>query len=138
MTEAERRTRKVARDVRQRVAAILEAQLREARGPGARGAGARPPVLPASTRAANRRWRGEHPEGPRAHKLVYAAVRAGRIPRPDRCEGCGLQKRLHGHHEDYAKPLAVRWLCGSCHRLAHNARRGEATEVQRGTPGEGV
>ncbi len=144
MTREERQVRKLAREVRRRVAAAVEAQLREARGLAARGARAKPFALSESTRAGNLRWRRAHPEGSRAHKQVYAAVRAGRIPRPDRCEGCGLEKRLHGHHEDYAKPLQVRWLCGSCHRLAHSAlcdgtaQRRETLAVRTASRGEGV
>jgi ribosomal protein S27AE len=126
MTREERQARKLAREVRRRVAAVLEAQLREARGLAAPGVRTKPFALSESTRAGNLRWRRAHPEGPRAHKLVYDAVRGGRIPRPDRCEGCGLAKRLHGHHDDYTKPLQVRWLCGSCHRLAHSVLRAAA------------
>ena len=122
MTKAERAAvRQLARALAARVAAAHVAQRREAlerRGPDA---GARPSVLPASTVAGVARWRAAVPAGPRAHKRVYTAVRAGRLERPDRCEGCGLEKRLHAHHDDYSKPLKVRWLCGSCHRLAHRA-----------------
>jgi len=130
MTGEERRARgarrKLARAVSQRVAAILEAQRREARTQAVdRGGAAKPSVLPEATRAGVRRWRSAHPEGPRAHKLVYAAVRLGEIERPDRCEGCGRGVRLHGHHADYTKPLQIRWLCGSCHRLAHRRPRDE-------------
>jgi ribosomal protein S27AE len=132
MTREERRARKLARAVSQRVSAILEAQRLEARSQAAaRGVRAKPSALPEATRAGVLRWRRAHPEGPRAHKLVYAAVRAGRIPRPDRCEGCGRGVRLHGHHEDYTKPLKVRWLCGSCHRLAHGSGRAEGAIPKR-------
>lgn len=56
------------------------------------------------------------------HKL-NAAVQFGILKRPKRCERClknpGLTKngrsKLHGHHEDYTKPLEVKWLCVDCH-----------------------
>jgi ribosomal protein S27AE len=129
MTREERRARKLARAVSRRVAVVLEAQRREAQA-AARGLPVPPSVLPEATRVGVRRWRRAHPEGPRAHKFVYAAVREGRIPRPDQCEGCGRVVRLHGHHDDYTKPLQVRWLCGSCHRLAHGRLRAQAEEAK--------
>lgn len=49
-------------------------------------------------------------------RLAYA-VRTGKIVRQP-CEVCGDPK-TQGHHEDYSKPLDVRWLCFKHHREAH-------------------
>jgi hypothetical protein len=46
------------------------------------------------------------------------AVRDGRIARGP-CEVCGTTEDIHGHHDDYSKPLDVRWLCGQHHRELH-------------------
>ena len=41
-----------------------------------------------------------------------------------KCEICGKEK-THAHHDDYDKPLNVRWLCAEHHRQWH-AKYGEA------------
>ena len=56
---------------------------------------------------------------------VSKAVRAGKlIPQP--CEVCGVSKTasdgrraVHAHHDDYSKPLEVRWLCKQHHDELH-------------------
>lgn len=50
-----------------------------------------------------------------------AIMRGDLVPRP--CEQCGAEK-TQGHHDDYSKPLEVRWLCVNCHRLEHLRRKG--------------
>ncbi len=55
-----------------------------------------------------------------AHRLVRRALASGALVRPDACEGCGQPaKRLLAHHQHYAQPLSVLWLCPACHTRAH-------------------
>lgn len=49
------------------------------------------------------------------HALRYA-VKRGKVVKPLTCSKCGSDYRIQGHHEDYAKPLEVIWLCEPCHR----------------------
>ncbi len=53
----------------------------------------------------------------RARWLVHRALKAGRLTRQP-CEVCGVM-RVHAHHDDYAQPLSVRWLCPTHHREYH-------------------
>lgn len=68
------------------------------------------------------RWRTETAMRERfrrlyARKRVSRAVRLGRLVRQP-CEVCGLSQ-AEGHHDDYDKPLQVRWLCAEHHRQHH-------------------
>lgn len=65
-------------------------------------------------------FRKENPQKYHAHSLVTSAVRCGRLIKPDKCMGCGKKKKLQGHHDDYYKPLEVKWLCAPCHYVEHN------------------
>lgn len=69
------------------------------------------------------RFRQRHPEKYRAQYQLDRAIRAGRLARPDACSKCGAPCKPHGHHDDYAKPLQVRWLCRACHRTADAERQ---------------
>jgi hypothetical protein len=53
----------------------------------------------------------------RAHYATTNAVRDGRLRRQP-CEVCGAEKS-QAHHDDYSKPLEVRWLCSRHHRELH-------------------
>jgi ribosomal protein S27AE len=62
----------------------------------------------------------------RAH--ANTAVRRGTLKRKP-CEVCGDADSVK-HHDDYSKPLEVRWLCRKCHK-AHHAAHGH-DELLRG------
>jgi len=66
------------------------------------------------------RWRQRNPEKRRAHRLVAFAVRRGQFARPSYCEDCKQERMLNAHHDNYNKPLEVRWLCPKCHVQAHS------------------
>ena len=36
---------------------------------------------------------------------------------------CNKEKAIEKHHEDYSKPLNIKFLCLSCHRQLHKERR---------------
>jgi hypothetical protein len=64
-----------------------------------------------------RRERVVSPEKQRARMTVNLAIRSGSLRR-EPCEVCGATP-VDGHHVDYSKPLAVRWLCRTHHREEH-------------------
>lgn len=66
---------------------------------------------------AQRRRRKRHPLRYKARMDASNAIRDGRLIRGP-CECCG-SKRAQAHHDDYSKPLEVRWLCFKCHRAWH-------------------
>lgn len=69
----------------------------------------------------------------RARYYLSRAVKRGDIRKPLSCERCGITpKRLHGHHWDYRKPLAVTWLCALCHGFVDKligSRAGDPVEI---------
>lgn len=61
----------------------------------------------------------------RAHVAVQVAVANGSLVAQP-CEVCGSTRRVHAHHDDYTKPLDVRWLCPLHHRRHHAALAAKA------------
>ena len=70
-----------------------------------------------------RAWRADHPlteeqrlkDNARSYAGVY--LRRGKLERKP-CERCG-SKDSQMHHDDYTKPLEIRWLCRRCHLDLH-------------------
>lgn len=61
----------------------------------------------------------------RAWQKLEKAIRSGLV-KPEPCGVCGHQP-AEAHHDDYSKPLDVRWLCFRHHReIAH----GQKVEIE--------
>ena len=73
-----------------------------------------------------RKYAVQHAERHAARRKVRTAIESGRMSRQP-CEVC-QQGNAHAHHDDYSRPLEVRWLCHSHHIEHHKntAAKGEA------------
>jgi len=63
-------------------------------------------------------YRKRNPVKYRAHTLVGNAIREGKLFKMP-CEKC-CSTDVHAHHDDYAKPLNIRWLCPAHHKAWHD------------------
>lgn len=57
-----------------------------------------------------------------AHLMVTGAICGGYLVKKP-CEVCGKINGVDAHHDDYNKPLDVRWLCRLHHMQHHNAQK---------------
>ena len=64
-----------------------------------------------------RRYREKNEKKYKCHGIVGYAMKCGYLVR-ENCEACG-SANTHAHHDDYSKPLDVRWLCSLCHKKWH-------------------
>lgn len=62
-------------------------------------------------------YRSNHPDIAKAHDKISTLAKKGRIKK-ECCEKCGSEV-AEAHHDDYSKPLEVRWLCKTCHMEWH-------------------
>lgn len=72
-------------------------------------------------------YRSKFPKKYKAHNAINNALRDGKIQKLP-CEVCGSVKSV-GHHDDYDKPMEVRWLCQAHHKQWH-AVHGEALNAR--------
>lgn len=78
----------------------------------------RDPGLPPSPQL---RWAEANREKLKSQAAVRVALRQKKLTR-GKCEICG-SLRVDAHHDDYSKPLEVRWLCRRHHQQWHAALR---------------
>ena len=64
-------------------------------------------------------WMERYPEKVKARQKLNYAIKEGKIEKPQNCSKCNKITRLSAHHPDYTKPLEVKWLCSSCHKIVH-------------------
>lgn len=76
-----------------------------------------------SLRQSKKKWSENNVIKRHAHIIVRGAIRNGKLSKKP-CEVCGKEK-AHAHHDDYSRPLDVRWLCSKHHREWHK-EHGEA------------
>ena len=93
------------------------------------------PILRAKKLEANRKSAKKHYDKRRAYDKARdkqkmharAAIRnriyTGTLVRQS-CEKCGLPN-AHAHHDDYSRPLEIRWLCPLHHKEYHNEHKSE-------------
>jgi len=74
----------------------------------------------ASMGASRKKWIEENQDKRAAHVILGNAVKNGKKDKPNECSICGRpHHRIHGHHDDYTKPLDVIWCCPQCHADIH-------------------
>jgi predicted DNA-binding protein YlxM (UPF0122 family) len=85
---------------------------------------------------ANHFYRGGGTQDDRAQNLAEKAIKRGVLIRPDTCSQCGVapppykdgRSGIQAHHDDYNRPLDVRWLCQACHHAWHQVHTPIARE----------
>jgi hypothetical protein len=70
-----------------------------------------------------RRYAERWPEKIVVKGQVKTALKTGRLVRPAACDDCGTTCKPDAHHDDYTKPLEVRWLCEECHHSVEHGGR---------------
>ncbi len=75
-------------------------------------------LSPEEKRVSIQLYRKRFPEKHKAHNLVHKAIKKGELIRGC-CEVCQSTEDIEAHHEDYSKPLEVRWLCDKHHKERH-------------------
>lgn len=68
---------------------------------------------------AGHKWDEKNKLALSTHKIVKIAIKNGLLTRQP-CEVCGSIENNRAHHDDYYKPLNVRWFCEKHHREYHN------------------
>jgi len=69
-------------------------------------------------RKSSEKWNNLNPEKIKTIRKANHAIEGGKLIRQP-CEICGATEHIHKHHDNYSKPLDVRWLCPKHHKEHH-------------------
>lgn len=83
----------------------------------------------AAARRARKRYAERYPSKRAAHIACKNAVRDGKLMRQP-CEKCGSPV-TQAHHDDYSRPLDVRWLCTTHHAEWHRHNDAKYPEQEK-------
>lgn len=100
---------------------LSERKRNRIRAAGLRAAGRFPRPSPGVKRRYIEEHVSRHPEKHAARRAATNAIYAGLLIKQP-CEKCG-DPEVEAHHDDYSKPLVVRWLCTTHHAEHHVAER---------------
>lgn len=64
-------------------------------------------------------YKNNYPLKYAAHMVTRNAIRDGKLIKQTNCSKCNSDYKIEAHHDDYTKPLEVRWLCELCHKEWH-------------------
>jgi hypothetical protein len=78
----------------------------------------------------NKKYRENNKEAAYCHNIVNREIRKGKLIKQI-CENCG-ENNTQAHHDDYSKPLKIRWLCSKCHSNYHKNKRQNKEYVKKG------
>ena len=70
-----------------------------------------------SHKVSARKWVENNSDKRAAHVILNNRLKRGLVKK-EKCLKCG-NKNSQAHHEDYSKPLKVKWLCAKCHAFRH-------------------
>lgn len=72
---------------------------------------------------AQHKWKQTHPKQVWAHQCLRSALKRGLVLQ-SKCEVCG-DADTEAHHDDYDKPMVVRWFCRLHHKAEHRRLKAE-------------
>ena len=72
------------------------------------------------------------------HSEVEKALQKNTLVKPSACECGKVTNELDAHHDNYMKPLDVRWLCKPCHSVHHMVYKFKSIVVPRGTSADAL
>jgi len=76
-----------------------------------------------SRKKATESYKKKYPLKYAAHVITRNYIRDGKLKVADSCSICKSTMLVQAHHDDYTKPLDVRWLCLKCHHLWHRENK---------------